>query len=295
MAFVMKKYFLVAVCLFVLAASGYGQTGQVLEDLTIESKLMKQTMAYSVYLPPDYQQSKRHYPVVYLLHGYSDNHNAWLQFGMVNHVLDQGIASGQLPAMIVIMPDALTTYYINSHNGKQPYEDYFIKELMPHIEKQYRIKSQKQFRAVSGLSMGGFGSLLIALKHHDLFGSCAAYSAAIRTFDDFVNRDPEAYKQSLQLPYGPQPTNIDNMPAVFVNNNLFTLFEKKAAEAKTVKWYIDCGDDDFLYNGNSQLHIHLRNLSIPHQYRVRDGAHNWTYWRQSVQQGLQFIGSGFIR
>jgi len=167
------------------------QTGKVVEQNTVTSVILHRPVKYSLYLPPGYDTDQRTYPVVYLLHGYGDDQTGWLQFGEVNRYADKAIADGTIPPMIIVMPDAGTSFYINSYDGKEKYEDFFIKEFMPSIEKRYRIKAQKQYRAVVGLSMGGFGSLIYALKYPDLFAAAAPLSAAVRDDQALMEVAPE--------------------------------------------------------------------------------------------------------
>ena len=90
--------------------------------------------------------------------------------------------------------------------------------------------------------------------------------------------------------------NIENydINAYFVKNNVLPLIESTPVEAmKSVRWYIDCGDDDFLYEGNSLVHIALKKKEVPHEYRVRDGGHTWTYWRDSLPDVLKFVSDAF--
>ena len=126
----------------------------------MKSDLLKMERNYAVYLPPDYDTSERSYPVLYLLHGSGDDHTGWVQFGEVAHIADAAIAKGSATPMIIVMPDAQTGKlgYFNQVNW--PYEDHFFEEFIPHVEKTYRIKGQKRYRAIAGLSMGGGGSFM---------------------------------------------------------------------------------------------------------------------------------------
>jgi enterochelin esterase-like enzyme len=152
----------------------FAQTGKVLESLVFESEKVSYPVEYSVYLPPDYETSQRSYPVLYLLHGYSDDETGWIQFGEANSIADRGIANGDFPPCIIVMPDGKVTWYINSYDGKDPWEDMFIEEFIPFIEEKYRIRQKKEFRAIAGLSMGGNGALLLSMRNPELFSSCVA-------------------------------------------------------------------------------------------------------------------------
>ena len=148
------------------------QTGKVFDNLSLPSKILKMDRKFAVYLPPDYETSGRSYPVLYLLHGGGDDQTGWVQFGEVLTITDKAIRDGIATPMVIVMPDANTGRrgYFNDVKGEWRYEDFFFTELMPFVEKKYRIKGEKRFRAVAGLSMGG-GSFIYALHHPEFFSS----------------------------------------------------------------------------------------------------------------------------
>ncbi len=266
----------------------HAQTGKVFDHLTMESKILKSERKFAVYLPPDYETSERSYPVLYLLHGAGDDQTGWVQFGEVLHIADKAIREGRATPMIIVMPDAKTGKrgYYNSISGDWHYEDFFFEEFMPYVEQKYRIKGEKRYRAIAGLSMGGGGSFIYALRRPDLFSSACPLSAYIGplTLDalkDRLERSDEKY-------------DIKALQTYFDAHNALSLIERVPAEKiKTVRWYIDCGDDDFLYEGNSLVHIAMKKKNIPHEYRVRDGKHTWTYWRESLPEVLSFVSDAF--
>ncbi len=270
----------------------FSQTGKVIESLQFGSALVNYPVKYSVYLPPDYDSSKRSYPVLYLLHGYSDDETGWIQFGEANKIADELIASGEVSPCIIVMPDGKVTWYSNSADGSDPWEDMFIQEFIPFVEKEYRIRPKKEFRAIAGLSMGGYGALTLSVRHPDLFSSCVAMSSGTFTDEEILNDD--MYERYFGKIYGPKPKNglSDSWKAY---NPLHLLDSVDPAKLKSVRFYIDCGDDDFLYKGNSALHVKMRDLEIPHEYRVRDGSHQWSYWRTGLHDGLLFISGKFHR
>ena len=276
----------------ILAVNCFAQTGRVIESLKFESKLVNYPVKYSVYLPSDYETSNRSYPVLYLLHGFSDDETGWIQFGEANSVADKAIASGEATPCIIVMPDGKVTWYINSFDGKDPWEDMFVKEFVPFIEKQYRIRPMKEFRAIAGLSMGGNGALLLSMRHPDLFSSCVAMSAG--TFTDEEILADNQYDRYFGNIYGPKPANsVSEYWKAY--SPLYLLDSVDKEKLKSIRFYIDCGDDDFLYKGNSALHVKMRNLGIPHEYRVRNGGHEWSYWRTGLLDGLKFISEKFHR
>ncbi|MFH1965388.1 MAG: alpha/beta hydrolase family protein [Acidobacteriota bacterium] len=302
----MKRLFVAAGIMFLFFSSANaleadGSTasfsrGQVLEGLSIDSKLMGQEVNFAVYLPPDYSISTRKYPVLYLLHGYSGDETDWIQFGEVNVSADQLISSGEVPAMIIVMPDGGVTWYVDDYSGKVPWGKMFLEELIPHIEKTYRVRAKREFRAISGLSMGGYGSLGMAMRNLDKFAACVAFSAGIWSDDHLVGQWSEQYDQYLKVPFGPLQGDPPALSEHFWSNNPIRLAETlPIEELSKVRWYIDCGDDDFLYKGNSTLHMVLRDRKINHEYRVRDGSHTWVYWRVGIRDGLRFIGKVFHR
>ena len=284
----MKKLlisFLIISVATVLAA----QTGKVSDNLSMPSKILKMDRKYAIYLPPDYETSQRSYPVLYLLHGGGDDQTGWVQFGEVLTIADAAINSGQATTMIIVMPDANTGKrgYVNDIKGDWQYEDFFFQEFMPFIEKTYRIKPDKHYRAVAGLSMGGEGTFIYALHHPELFSSACPLSAATgpksleemntgrwkQMSEGVSDADKEAYLKKYSV-----LSLIENMPE---------------DQKKAVRWYIDCGDDDFLYEGNCLAHIAMRKKEIPHEFRVRDGIHSWTYWRAALPVVLEFVSQAF--
>ena len=287
----MNKY-VFSLCIVLASFSITAQNGKVLESLVFESRIVSYPVKYTVYLPADYGTSNRSYPVLYLLHGYSDDETGWIQFGEANSIADRGVANGDFPPCIIIMPDGKVTWYVNSADGKDRWEDMFIGELIPFVEKEYRIRAKKEFRAIAGLSMGGNGALLLAMHHPDLFSSCVAMSAGTFTDEEIIGNDQ--YDQYFKNIYGEKPENgvSEHWKA---NSPLYLLDSVDKEKLKSVRFYVDCGDDDFLYKGNSALHVKMRNLEIPHEYRVRNGGHEWQYWRTGLYDGLKFISETFHR
>lgn len=281
----MKKNFLLLLFLPLLS---FTQGSKVVDNLSLRSKILNMDRKYAIYLPPDYETSQRSYPVLYLLHGGGDDQTGWVQFGEVQHIADKAIREGIATAMIIIMPDANTGRrgYFNDVKGDWRYEDFFFQELMPFIEKTYRIKTEKRYRAIAGLSMGGGGSFMYALHRPDLFSAACPLSAATGpiTQEDaktFLSRNNPGMPDSTIARYYRQHS------ALALINNL------PDSSKKAVRWYIDCGDDDFLYEGNSLVHIAMRKREIPHEFRIRDGAHNWTYWRTALPDVLSFVSMSF--
>lgn len=268
--------------------------GKVSEGKLIKSSILNKDVRYTIYLPAGYETSERSYPVVYLLHGYTDDDTGWLQFGEINRHADKAIAEGTIPPMIIVMPDGGVSWYMNSYDGKEKYEDFFVKEFMPNIEKMYKIKTQKKYRGIAGLSMGGFGSLNFALKYPDLFAAAAPLSTAIWDDNAMETTPTENYDRTFAQLFGRDLKGKERLSKAWYDNSALKLVETKSVEdLKKVRYWIDCGDDDFLTKGNCLLHIALIVKKIPHEYRVRDGGHTWDYWRTGIIPALEFIGKSF--
>ncbi len=275
----------------VLALPAQGQHSVVNDAFEMESEILDSTRKYAVYLPPGYDTSERSYPVLYLLHGAGDDQTGWVQFGEVQHMADRAIASGQATPMVIIMPDANTGVrgYFNDVTNEWRYEDFFFEELMPHVETKFRIKRQKRYRAVAGLSMGGGGSFMYALHRPDLFSSAAPLSAWVGP------ESAEQYRNTMRR-WGNDLGSVtdEQLEAYIARHNAVRLLETLPADdISSVRWFIDCGDDDFLYKGNSEAHIVMRDREIPHEFRIRDGGHTWTYWRDSLPVVLAFVSQAF--
>jgi S-formylglutathione hydrolase FrmB len=142
--------------------------------------------------------------------------------------------------------------------------------------------------------MGGYGTLIYSLKHPDMFAAAAPLSAAV--FDDstIVNMPQPGWNVPLGRVYGTDLKGKQRLTSTWYANSILKIVEKKsAAELKKVRYWIDCGDDDFLIKGNCLLHIALTEKQVPHEFRVRDGVHDWNYWRSGIVDALQFIGKSF--
>jgi enterochelin esterase-like enzyme len=276
--------------------SGDAAAGQVLEGLKLPSAVLGRDVAYAVYLPPDYATSTRRYPVVYLLHGYTDDESGWIQFGEVNLAVDRAIAGREIPPMIIVMPDGGVTWYINDSAGKVRYEDMFVQELVPHIDAAYRTRPLREFRGIAGLSMGGWGALVHALRHPELFAACAAFSAAVWPDEEILGMKQKTWDEVIGPVFGVGLAGRDRLTPYFRKVSPLDLAKSLPEDSlKKVRYYIDCGDDDFLIRGNCALHLLLTDRKIPHEFRVRDGGHSWSYWRTGIVDGLKFIGQSFHR
>lgn len=282
--------FMLGSCALLRAQEIPSEGGRVY-NLTMPSTLMQGDRNYSVYLPEGYEtDTLRRYPVLYLLHGLGNtNTKGWVERGNVEAIVNRVIAEGRACPMVIIMPDAGTDGpgYFNREGW--PYEDYFFQELIPYMESHYRILPDAMHRAISGLSMGGGGTLVYALRHPELFAAACPLSALV-TFPTRSNNDSGWMDKYPQVrAWATSAMQPENAPLDLIRNAT----PEQLSAISRVRWYIDCGDDDYLYEGNLALYMLLREKQIPFQYRMRDGAHNWLYWQSALPDVMTFVSLSF--
>ena len=236
----MKKTSLLTLILLISVMLS-AQHGQVYDNLSLDSEILKMERKFAIYLPSDYESSERSYPVLYLLHGAGDDQTGWVQFGEVLHIADNAIGNGTATPMIIVMPDGNTGQrgYFNDLKNDWRYEDFFFEEFMPFVEKHYRIKGEKRYRAVSGLSMGGGGTFMYALHHPELFSSACPLSASCGP----LNREDMERQMKWR---GWKEGSEEEMEAWYKKHSALELInDMPEDQKKAVRWFIDCGDDDF--------------------------------------------------
>lgn len=282
------------IILFLTINTGLIAQKSIIKDTSFYSRLLHSQQRYSIYLPPGYGAARDSFPVLYLLHGMGGDHHSWVTDGRLQPIADSSISAGSMPRCIIVMPDAGQTYYLNSKDGSYSYEDYFVNELIPFIEAHYAAKTGKKYRSIAGLSMGGFGCLLYAMHHPNLFSACYAMSAGIRNDEDIEKLSLEEFSRRYKSALGTiQKEDKRITPFWNTNSILYLAQHMPEAEKKEVRYYIDCGDDDVLSKGNALLHIIMQEGHIPHEYRVKNGAHTWEYWQQALPAALHFLSTGF--
>ena len=266
------------------------RAGRIVTD-SLQSKTLGAQVKYNVYLPDGYGKTERLYPVVYLLHGLSDNYTAWEKRGNMQTVVDELMRSGEVQEMVIIMPNAggRDTHHVWNGYFNMPgwnYEDFFFQEFLPAVEVKYRIVGDKGHRAVMGLSMGGGGSAVYAQRHPDMFSSCYAMSAWLD------NRNPagiQVKEEEKDCLYYVCEAVREHSATAFIDN----ADEETLARLRTVKWFIDCGDDDFLLDLSVELHQKMRDRKVKSELRVRDGIHTWEYWHLALRMALPFASRNF--
>ena len=266
------------------------QAGIIVND-TIQSEILGEAMPITVYLPKEFKQNpERHFPVLYLLHGLTDNERAWMDKGQMDRVADELMASGESEQMVIVMPCAGGADIRNVWNGYfnmegWNYEDFFFQELLPSVEQKYRAGGKREQRAVAGLSMGGGGSVNYAMRHPDMFCACYAMSAWLES-NNFLRASDKRATDKFSL----LVEAVDKLAAVKL---LEAMSQENINTLRSVAWFIDCGDDDFLLEQSENLHMKMRHLRIPAQFRVRNGDHNWEYWHNALRLCLPFVSRQF--
>lgn len=264
--------------------------GVVYSSLTYFSKITGEYLKYSVYLPPGYSLSDRHFPVFYLLHGIGGNEISWIRDYNVHRKIDSLIVSGEVEPFIIIMPDGRRSYYINDYLRKFPFEDIFIKELIPFIDSTYKTTSGRQGRVVGGFSMGGFGALVHCMKHPDIFTGAVALSAAVRTDSMVYHEKPEKYRQYLNPVFGDSIRQYCSLTRHWIENNPLYLVSTNPDTLKSIQWYLNCGLSDYLLPGNEALHDLFIRYKIPHEFQLQFGGHERAYWEKAIIPALIFAG-----
>ncbi len=263
---------LLAIVIAVLAAACQKQdkvdsivTGNpvVKKNLTLNSVEMGQQMNYSILLPGSYNtNTDAYYPVLYLLHGMGDDNNAWLEKGDAKSIFQQAVSNEVLPEMIVVMPDALVTFYVNDYQDELQYENYFQEEFIPFIESEYRIKADRENRFIAGLSMGGYGASYHAFTYPGMFTYCYSMSGAL---------------EGVGSPATPAISSI--------------LAELSSDFQSLPQYTMDCGMQDYLvFEANENTHSQLTGLGFSHEYIERAGTHDWTFWKEALTMLLERIG-----
>ena len=277
------KRILFLLCLALLPALS-ARAGRVVTD-SLQSAILGAQVKYNVYLPTGYDPSGKHYPVVYLLHGLSDDETAWMQRGNMKPVVDELIGSGEACEMVIVMPCAGGEDIHNTWNGyfNMPgwrYEDFFFGEFIPEVEYKYHAGGDKGQRAVMGLSMGGGGSVVYAMRHPDCFSSCYAMSAWL----DNSNDEVWPLDSPKDCAYYVAEAVREHSPLRFID----VVGDETLDNLRTVAWFIDCGDDDYLFDQSVALHQKMRDRGVKTELRVRNGTHSWEYWHLALRWALPF-------
>ncbi len=266
------------------------------ECSVIKSDILNRPVRYCAFLPETFDQDKtRRFPVLYYLHGLGDNEQSLLNLGGWD-VITELRRQGKIGDFIVLAPSAGRTFYLNSENGKIRYDDFFIKEFVPQMEKKYRAQSTRATRGVTGVSMGGYGALRFAFKYPDQFAAVSAQMPALMTE---LPRDLNA--GGIGSP-GSLMGDVFGSPfdrTYFDRNNVFYFARTDtAASLKRMKIYFDIGNnDDYGFEqGAQQLHQLLTSRSIPNEFHIYPGRHDGQFvirhFGEVMQLQWKAIGAG---
>lgn len=250
------------------------------------STLLHRPIRYCVLLPPSYDTDKaRRYPILYYLHGLGDNEQSLVNFGGWNLAEDLQ-ERGRIGEFLIVTPDGGRSFYINSRDGRELYEDFFIREFMPTVERRYRVTGGRAGRGISGTSMGGYGALRFAFKYPQLFGAVSAHSAAL--MDTLSDNLTPAFGRSLSA-FG---TPFDSK--YWEQNTPFTLV-RQAVSLQGMKIYFDCGlQDDYGFDAGAQtLNELLKSRGIPHEFHLYPGTHGWEFVAEHLDESLEFHWRAF--
>lgn len=248
----------------------------VVDTVTIYSASMKKEIKCVVIKPASYKKKKKHFPVVYLLHGYSGWYGNWVL--RVPRLKDE---ADRLGLMIVCPDGGYSSWYFDSPlDSAMRYETHIVSEVVPYIDAHYRTIAAAGARAITGLSMGGHGGMFLGLRHRELFGACGSMSGGVdinasRTKYDIAKRigDTVAYTQNWK------------------DYSVYFMVDKYSDTRQKI--IFDCGAEDFYYVPNHLFHEKLLKLGIPHDYIERPGKHDWAYWTNAVPYQLHFFHEFF--
>jgi len=255
----------------------------------LNSRLLHRGVRYCVLLPPGYVQHRpERYPVLYFLHGLGQNERTLFDtggWGLIEDLHQQR----KIGNFLLVTPDGDRSFFINSADGRVPYSDFFLQEFMPFIEHKYEVRAGRRSRAITGVSMGGYGALRMAFAHPELFSSVSAQSAALMTESpqqlDLAMHSGSSLGQLLGPVFG-DPINV----AHWRENSPFVLARKHQAGLRTLAVYFNCGDrDDYGFEKGAQaLHSQLNAEGIKHEYHLYPGDHGLMYFVTHMAETLEF-------
>jgi S-formylglutathione hydrolase FrmB len=259
----------------------------------VNSRILKQAVHYCVQLPPDYDAGDpghppQRYPVLYFLHGLGQNEQTLFSTGGWS-VIEDLRRQHKISSFLVVAPEGKRSFYVNSPDGRLRYSDFFLQEFIPHIENTYRVRPGRKGRAITGVSMGGYGALRFAFAHPELFSAVSAQSAAL------ITQSPKelsaagrsgAFLGRLLGPAFGEPINVPH----WEQNSVFLLARKNRLALRTLAIYFNCGQqDDFGFeDGAVALHKQLQAEGIKHEFHLYSGDHSLTYFLSHMGAIMEF-------
>lgn len=256
------------------------------DTIEVYSQAMNKTLKAAVTTPSSYSTGTGRYPVLYLLHGgsgaFRDWHKSVTEKGLVNRMADEY-------NLIIVTPGVgpASYYYDSPKLDSVKYETYMINELIPHIDQNYRTINKKESRAITGLSMGGHGAIMLSAKHPELFVAAGSMSG-VMNIDTRMWKVPEDFRKLRQEGQKVMLGEALNYDGPSFNPFTAVGLVQKMKE-NGIALIIDCGVDDFLIDTNRQMHQLLLESGTPHEYIERPGAHTWGYWTEALPVHLLFF------
>src|SRR5580658_5615327 len=264
----------------------------------VTSRILKYPVHYCVYLPASYDAgAARHpaqsYPVLYFLHGLGDNEQTLFNSGGWT-LLDDLRRQHKMGEFLIVAPEGGRTFYINSADGSVRYSDFFLEEFVPLIETKYRIGKGRMNRAISGISMGGYGALRFAFSHPEMFSAVSAQSAAL------ITESPQELDTGARsgAPLGKLLATVFGGPievAHWKENSPFVLANRNQAALRHLAIYFNCGQDDNygFEKGAAALHEQLQKEAVKHEYHAYPGDHSFTYFLSHFEEVMEFQSRAF--
>ncbi len=264
----------------------------------LNSRILKHEVHYCVYLPASYDASAakhpaQRYPVLYFLHGLGDNEQTLFNSGGWT-LLDDLYKQHKIGEFLIVAPEGGRTFYVNSADGSVRYSDFFLQEFIPHIENKYRISIGRNNRAISGISMGGYGALHFAFAHPEMFSAVSAQSAALLT------ETPQELDTAAKsgAPLGKLLATVFGNPIDgphWRDNSPFVLAQKNVAAIRKLAIYFNCGQDDNygFEKGAAALGEQLKKEGVKHEYHSYPGDHSVTYFLSHFAEVMEFHSREF--
>jgi S-formylglutathione hydrolase FrmB len=279
------RWLMLVLLLSPLIANGQSRT----DCNVVNSQILKQAVHYCVQLPPTYDATRsQRYPVLYFLHGLGQNEQTLFSTGGWS-VIEDLRQQHKIADFLVVAPEGKRSFYINSADNAVRYSDFFLQEFIPAIESKYHVLPGRKGRAITGISMGGYGALRFAFAHPELFSAVSAQSAALITQTPQELSSAGHPGTSLGRLLGPafgDPVN----PSHWQQNSVFALARKNPAALKNLAIYFNCGQqDDFGFeDGAARLHQLLQSEKIRHEYHSYPGDHSLPYFLSHMGEVMEF-------
>jgi S-formylglutathione hydrolase FrmB len=264
----------------------------------LDSKMLRRSVRYCIFIPSGYdigtkEHPARRYPILYFLHGLGDNEQTLFNSGGWT-LLDDLRNQHKMGDFLIVAPEGRRSFYINSADGSVRYSDFFLQEFMPQIESKYRIHGGRADRAISGISMGGYGALRFAFAHPELFSAVSAQSAALITESPQQLNAASQSGAPLLAVLGPvfgKPIDVRH----WNENNPLLLAKKSAAALRGQAIYFNCGQDDNygFEKGAAKLHEELTEEHVKHEYHPYPGDHSITYFLSHFEEVMEFHSRAF--